>query len=249
LAELASDSAVDPSVRAEAILGLSDDAAAQAPFLVKTADSPEAAPRREALRSLRAAAPKLNESQREQLTAAAKHHPEDGDLFRRLLGADAKVRPAETDLAAWEKILDQAPGDPDSGRRIFFNPSGAGCYHCHTMEGRGRAIGPDLTVIGSSQTRSHIVESILDPSREIAPLFTLWTITTKSGQIVDGMLLRRDGQSKEVYVDSSGKETMIPEPEIVDRKMRKESVMPSGLVQGLTDQEFRDLMALLMLKR
>src|SRR5207237_628932 len=83
-----------------------------------------------------------------------------------------------------------------------------------------RATGPDLTMIGHSQTRDHVLESILEPSKEIAPLFTLWTITTKSGQKIDGMLLRRDGQQKEVYVDSAGQEIKVAEPDVADRKIR-----------------------------
>ncbi len=63
------------------------------------------------------------------------------------------------------------------------------------------------------------------------------------------MLLRRDGQAKEVYVDASGQEIKVLEKEIIDRKIRKESLMPTGLVQGMTDQELRDLVALLMQKR
>jgi putative heme-binding domain-containing protein len=77
----------------------------------------------------------------------------------------------------------------------------------------------------------------------------MWTITTKSGQRVDGMLLRRDGQSNEVYVDASGQETHVLESTVVDRFLRKESLMPSGLVQGMTDQELRDVVAVLMQKR
>jgi putative heme-binding domain-containing protein len=117
------------------------------------------------------------------------------------------------------------------------------------IEGRGRAIGPDLTMIGHSQTREHVLESILDPSREVAPLYTLWTIKTKQGETVDGMLLRRDGQANEVYVDSAGVETKVKEPDVVDRKMRNESLMPAGLVQAMTDQELRDVVAFLMQKR
>ena len=127
--------------------------------------------------------------------------------------------------------------------------AGPGCYHCHMIEGRGRSIGPDLTMIGHSQTREHVLESILQPSKEIAPLFTLWTITTKSGQRIDGMLLRRDGQETEVYVDASGQETKVNEKDVIDRKMRSESLMPSGLVAGLSDQELRDVLAFLMQKR
>ena len=99
------------------------------------------------------------------------------------------------------------------------------------IEGRGRAVGPDLTMIGHSQTREHVLESILEPSKEIAPLYTLWSITTKSGQRIDGMLLRRDAQGLEVYVDATAQEIKVPEPAITDRKMRKESLMPTGLVQ------------------
>jgi hypothetical protein len=114
------------------------------------------------------------------------------------------------------------------------------------IEGRGRQIGPDLTMIGHSQSAGRVLESILDPSKEIAPLFTLWTITTRDGQHIDGMLLRRDGQQNEVYVDASGIDTTVKEPTVADRKIRKESLMPSGLVHGLSDQELRDLVAFLV---
>ena len=42
---------------------------------------------------------------------------------------------------------------------------------------------------------------------------------------------------------------MVLEKDIVDRKIRKESIMPDGLIQSLTDQELRDLLALLIQKR
>jgi putative heme-binding domain-containing protein len=249
LAQTAADSMVDVGVRAEAVAGLSDDAAARVDLLLQLAAGADAAPRQEALRSLRPIGPKLTKPQQDQLAQVASQHPAEADLVRRALGQTISDRPPETDMTAWQKVLEQAPGDPEAGRRIFFHHSSAGCYNCHMIEGRGRAIGPDLTMIGHSQTREHVLESILDPSREIAPLFSLWTITTKSGQKIDGMLLRRDGQSKEVYVDSSGKETTVLEKDVADRKMRKESLMPTGLVQGLTDQELRDLVALLVQKR
>ena len=104
-------------------------------------------------------------------------------------------------------------------------------------------------MIGHSQLREHVLESILQPSREIAPLYAMWTIKTKNGQRVDGMLLRRDGQNNEVYVDASGKETHVQESDVAERIMRKESLMPSALVQAMTDQELRDVVAVLMEKR
>jgi putative membrane-bound dehydrogenase-like protein len=248
LAQVAGDAKCDLAVRCEAVDGLADDATARVDVLMQLAG--DASPlRQEALRSLRPVAAKLSEVRRNQLAELSRKHPEDRELADRLLDRPPAARPVETDLAAWERLLDATPGDPAAGRRVFFHPSGPGCYRCHVLEGRGRAIGPDLTMIGHSQTRQHVLESILEPSKEIAPLFTLWTITTKSGQKIDGMLLRRDGQQKEVYVDSAGVEIKVAEPDVVDRKVRSESVMPSGLAAGMTEQELRDVMAVLLQKR
>jgi cytochrome c1 len=52
-----------------------------------------------------------------------------------------------------------------------------------------------------------------------------------------------------VYVDASGQEMKVKEETVTNRVMRSESLMPTGLVQSLTDQELRDLVAFLMEKR
>jgi hypothetical protein len=249
LAEVAADAKADPVLRAECIVGLAADPARNHQPLFELAGDENQVVRAEAMRALRPIGSTLTADQRHQLEADAAKNAADADLVARVLGTASETRPADTDEAAWQKILAAAPGDPDAGRRIFFNPAGPSCSHCHMLEGRGRAIGPDLTMIGHSQTPEHVLESILEPSREIAPLYTMWTIVTKSGQHVDGMLLRRDGQEDEVYVDASGAETHVPEPTVTDRFMRKESLMPAALVQGMTDQELRDLVAVLMQKR
>ena len=249
LLEVASDARRDPAVRAEAVLGLAADPKANLDALLHLAEGDEPSVRAEAFRALRPVGPTLTPAQREALEKVAQKDAGDADLVGRVVGNATQPRPPESDEAAWQKIVAAAPGNADAGRRIFFNPSGPGCYRCHMLEGRGRAIGPDLTMIGHSQTREHVLESILDPSREIAPLYTLWTITTTKGDPVTGMLLRRDGQSNEVYVDATGTETHVSEPTVIDRRMRPESLMPTGLVQALTDQELRDLLAVLMEKR
>jgi putative membrane-bound dehydrogenase-like protein len=249
LAEVAGDEKRYVSVRAESVLGLADDAAGRMELLMQLAGDQERAIRQEALRSLRPIASKLSKVDRDRLVNVAKRYSDDADLVERLMATASPARPAETDFAAWRKIVDQAPGDPEAGRRIFFHHGGPGCYRCHMIEGRGRTIGPDLTMIGHSRGRQHVLESILDPSREIAPLYTLWSITQRSGDRIDAMLLRRDGSAMEIYVDSNAQEIKVPEKNIVGRKMRKESLMPTGLASGMTDQELRDLLAFLTTKR
>jgi putative heme-binding domain-containing protein len=103
-------------------------------------------------------------------------------------------------------------------------------------------------MIGRSRTRAQVLESILQPSKEIAPLFATWRITTKSGEKFDGMLRSR-ANNVEVFVDSSRREFAPRSNDIVERHILKESIMPSGLAQGLTDLELRDLVATLLAKR
>ncbi len=61
-------------------------------------------------------------------------------------------------------------GDPAEGMNVFAE---MGCHRCHTVEGMvydeggARGSGPDLTFIGSIQTRTYIVESILEPGKVI----------------------------------------------------------------------------------
>lgn len=250
LAQIAAADKADVAVRAEAIGGLANDAEHKIDLLLmRLTHDANPTIRHEAFRSLRPAAPKLTDQQRMALEQKQQLPPEDAAQINRLLNRPPPPRPPETDLAAWQKLLDEKPGDPATGYRLFFHPAGPACFRCHMLDGRGRAIGPDLTMIGHSQTRDHVLESILQPSKDIAPLFTLWTIKTKKGDTIDGMLLRRDGQSNEVYVDSNAQEIHVKESDVIDRKMRKESLMPNGLVDGMTDQELRDLIALLTQKR
>ena len=62
-------------------------------------------------------------------------------------------------------------GDPEEGRYAFEENR---CYQCHVVEGvefdeeAGEGgIGPDLTEIGSIQTRTYMVESLLDPNKVV----------------------------------------------------------------------------------
>jgi len=61
-------------------------------------------------------------------------------------------------------------GDPEEGMVVFAEMR---CGKCHTVEGMvfneevEKGIGPDLTFIGSIQTRTYIVESILEPGKVI----------------------------------------------------------------------------------
>src|SRR5262249_57424618 len=69
-------------------------------------------------------------------------------------------------LAAWREAL--AGGSADEGRRIFFEKAEVSCLRCHKLHGEGGEVGPDLAGIGSRQTREYLLESLVEPSRQIA---------------------------------------------------------------------------------
>ncbi len=137
-------------------------------------------------------------------------------------------------------------GDPSAGRRVFFHVNGAGCYKCHTINGRGGRVGPDLSNIGRGQgtSRQRLIDSILDPNKEIAPQFTSWTMVAESGKVHTGMIVE-ENKGTLLLGDADGRITELKTIDIVERVPQKKSLMPDKLVDRMTIRELRDLLAFL----
>ena len=78
-------------------------------------------------------------------------------------------------------------GNAERGRQIFLNADKSLCSKCHRVGDKGERIGPDLTGLGSRFSRVHIVESILEPSRTIAPSYETTALVLKNGKILYGI--------------------------------------------------------------
>jgi putative membrane-bound dehydrogenase-like protein len=245
LLDVARDARQDEAVRAQALLGLSEQAQDHLDDLLRFAEGDAAALRDEALRAL--VGTKLTAAQRERLEGLAKRRPESAALIARALGQPfAKDRPKATDLNAWLKRL-EGPADAGAGRRVFAHPKLAGCYRCHRVEGRGQDVGPDLSTIGRTERR-HVLESILSPSAEVAPYYQPWRVETKDGKVRTGLLV--DTHLDEyTYVDEKGARFKVKTGDVVESRALPTSIMPSGLADLLTDQELRDLLAYLGARR
>jgi putative membrane-bound dehydrogenase-like protein len=218
LAEVAGEDSYDDEMRAEAIVGLAADAQTHQPLLEKLANDDNAIIKREASRVLR-------------LTA--------------LQPVTEESKPAADDTEAWTRFL-SVPGDADAGRRLFFMPAGPRCAACHQYDGRGGRIGPDLTHIGRSTERKQIILSILQPSREVAPHYQPWILTTDDGKTHIGLRQPQGGDNGvETYVDSAGNEFQLPSATIEVREASDKSIMPDGLQSGLTIEDLRDLVTFL----
>jgi putative heme-binding domain-containing protein len=95
--------------------------------------------------------------------------------------------------------------------------------------------------------RRRLLESILRPSREVAPQYVPWTLATADGRVLVGLPVevRDTPEGNEVFVGTDGKRFTLRSAEIESRRASPASLMPDGLEKLMTTDELRDLLALL----
>ena len=185
----------------------------------------------------------LTTEQTQQLQELAERQPSSASLVARVLGQPfTSGRPSAPDIQAWQDRL-EGPADVAAGRRVFFHPKIGGCFRCHRVEGRGVDLGPDLSTIGRTERRS-ILESILQPSNQVAPSYQTWRIETVDGKVYTAMLANTDYDNY-TYLDAKGHQFKLNTRDVAETRPLPTSIMPDGLADMLTDQELRDLLAYL----
>ncbi len=245
LVEVAADTSLDPDLRVHATAGLAAVADQQIPLLLTLAAEKHRPLREEALRALRNRT--LTEANKETVKNLRKRFPESDDLFAALLTPEVlfQNRPPATDTTAWKKLLEDVPGEADlaAGARVFHHASLALCANCHRHEGRGRSVGPDLGAVGVGGDLDWLLESILQPSRQIAPEYLPRAVTLKDGRTIVG--IRMQSYTRERVRDVNGHSVTFELEELASIAELDTSLMPAGLALTLTDRELRDLVAFL----
>ena len=135
-------------------------------------------------------------------------------------------------------------GNSDRGRHVFLNTEKSLCLKCHRLADQGERIGPELTGVGSRFSRIHLIESILEPSRAIAPSFGTFAVTLKSGKTLNGVKIL-ESEASLTIADNQGHKHVLARKEIDELLPLPTSVMPEGLELRLTADEFIDLIAFL----
>jgi putative heme-binding domain-containing protein len=163
------------------------------------------------------------------------------------LGSDQLILPwapitLDSATAAPLVVPDLAGGDPARGQTLFFGDQ-ARCSQCHIFRGQGGKVGPDLSDIGV-KGRAEIYRSIAAPSAAIEPAYTSYTVATKDGQVVVGVV-RAEGNDAVKVTDTNARATLIPRKQIEQIRPSATSVMPVGLTGALGIDTVRDLIAYL----
>jgi putative heme-binding domain-containing protein len=136
-------------------------------------------------------------------------------------------------------VLRKAPGNPYSGEALFQQR----CAACHRLFFKGGFVGPDLT----SYQRDHwgtLLTSILDPSAEIREGYASVEVETRDGRILAGFLTDRDARVTSLR-GLDGQDQVLPSVEVLAVRPTGRSLMPEGLLDGLSDEQLRDFFAYL----
>lgn len=156
--------------------------------------------------------------------------------------ADGVSNDEQTGLVEILKTADWSKGDAVRGKKLFELRS---CVQCH---GGSKALGPDLAGIAGRFSREDLFTAIVLPNRDVSPRYQTTLIETKDGKTraglviyesVDGLLLR----------NSSNQTFRIETADIETRRRVPQSLMPSGLLKGLSPAELADLYAYLQTLR
>ncbi|SMD45835.1 hypothetical protein SAMN00777080_4506 [Aquiflexum balticum DSM 16537] len=243
LLELTLEASNSATVRSDALAGLSRQPLDDWNQIVPLLESGDENIRIEAARFLRA---KI--SQPDVRKAFEKHlknsNSSEGFQQQLQLGLDQELtnRPEVGDEKLWYGLLD-GTGDSERGRRVFFSNTSL-CSTCHVMDGRGGDLGPDLSNVGKSKDRNNLIASILYPSAEMSPEWQGWYIKLKNGKLEQGRQIDVGIKDIKLYTQAKGL-ISVQKEDIADYGMIKESLMPNGLEERLTDQDLRDLLAYL----
>ena len=163
-------------------------------------------------------------------------------IFSETIGSSTgpvRLRPEQMKLTIEEV---SAKGDASRGEQVFRR-SDTNCYQCHAIAGTGGWLAPDLSSIGATAQLDYLINSVLDPNKDIKDGYDGYTVVTKSGDVYSGIKVLQDS-SHLVLRDNEHQAIPIPLSEVKAQRSSG-SLMPNGLSDPLTHQEFLDLIKFL----
>lgn len=148
-------------------------------------------------------------------------------------------------IAKWKERLNNdvlTVADLTNGAQLFKKT----CANCHRLYGEGGKIGPDLTG-GNRANMDYLLGNIIDPSAEVPKQYTTSVIALKSGRVITGVVV---GETASVLSVQTDKELMkIAASDVDERTRTNKSLMPDGLLDPLSEEQVRDLLAFIQKRR
>jgi putative heme-binding domain-containing protein len=132
-------------------------------------------------------------------------------------------------------VLEGKTGSIDHGKEIFK----VQCSTCHLVNNDGTDFGPALSEIGDKLSPQAIYRSILYPDQGISFGYEGYSFKLKDGSEAFGMIASET--ENEVEIKYINNKQIINKADIVSREQIDNSLMPSNLQAGMTEQDLVDL--------
>ena len=149
-------------------------------------------------------------------------------------------------VVAYLKRLSTVPefendrGDAERGQEVFAST----CADCHRANGRGGALGPDLSRIARVRSRDILMRAIRDPSASVAAGYRTVALVTKSGQRIRGATKSEDAFSIQV-MDTDERLQGYLKADLQELVHEESSLMPEYGPDRLSDRDLDDLLSYL----
>jgi|JI6StandDraft_1071083.scaffolds.fasta_scaffold01244_10 putative membrane-bound dehydrogenase-like protein len=128
-------------------------------------------------------------------------------------------------------------GDAKAGQNHYISR----CMACHQANGMGIEVGPNFTTV-KTKGRDALLTAILEPHKEVASQYIAYTVNTKEGQTVQGVITADDASSMSLKM-MGGAAVTLQRANIKGSSSTGQSLMPEGLEGGLSVQDMADLLS------
>ncbi len=149
----------------------------------------------------------------------------------------ARIPPSRAEVIAQYQEAARRNGESSKGK-IHFQQR---CLSCHRASGEGFSVGPDLISV-KTKGREALLTAILDPGKEVAAAYVFYTVTTKEGETLAGLIVEDNATAMTLRLPG-GIERRIERATIKGSASAGTSLMPEGLEAGMSVQDMADLLS------
>ncbi len=147
------------------------------------------------------------------------------------------IPPSREEVMAKFKPAIAAKGDATKGQMQYM----ARCVACHRAGNMGLQLGPDLITV-KTKGREALLTAILEPHKEVASQFIAYTVVTKDGQTLVGIITNDTASSMTLRM-MGGMEKTLQRSEIKGSSSTGQSLMPEGLETGMSVEDMANLLS------
>ena len=135
----------------------------------------------------------------------------------------------------------EVPGDAMAGGQLYRGKGD--CSSCHTIDGEGSRIGPDLSRIGDLRRPAQLMSDLVEPDERVQPRWWTMRVTHRDGTRIEGRRMNEGTYSVRI-LDAENEMWSFLKRDLRESERIETSSMPSYR-ETFTDEELEDLVAYL----